>query len=153
MGLITIGLAVITTNLDSQFQFQLSNVMGVLAGPILAVFLLGFFTTTANKYGAITGILLSMSTYTKNYGNFILLIFKNELYIFLMFLGMLCGNAFTIWLLMGSLVKTLPKSPSNKLPIYTEGCGKPNSSLYLNVYDVVNNHSQRKETFFYIPEG
>jgi sodium-coupled monocarboxylate transporter 8/12 len=121
MGLITIGLAVITTNLDSQFQFQLSNVTGVLAGPILAVFLLGFFTTTANKYGAIT--------------------------------GMLCGNAFTIWLLMGSLVKTLPKSPSNKLPIYTEGCGKPNSSLYLNVYDVVNNHSQRKETFFYIPEG
>ena len=56
MGLITIGLAVITTNLDSQFQFQLTNVMGVLAGPILAVFLLGFFTTTANKYGAITGI-------------------------------------------------------------------------------------------------
>ena len=56
MGLITIGLAVITTNLDSQFQFQLSNVMGVLAGPILAVFLLGFFTTTANKYGAITGM-------------------------------------------------------------------------------------------------
>ena len=75
-------------------------------------------------------------------------------YIFLnVLLGMLCGNAFTIWLLMGSLVKTLPKSPSNKLPIYTEGCGKPNSSLYLNVYDVVNNHSQRKETFFYIPEG
>ena len=85
MGLITIGLAVITTNLDSQFQFQLSNVMGVLAGPILAVFLLGFFTTTANKYGAITGILLSMSTYTKNYGNFILLIFKNELYFFNVF--------------------------------------------------------------------
>ena len=56
MGLITIGLAVITTNLDSQFQFQLTNVMGVLAGPILAVFLLGFFTTTANKYGAITGM-------------------------------------------------------------------------------------------------
>ena len=94
-----------------------------------------------------------MSTHTKNYGNFILLIIKNELYFFNVLLGMLCGNAFTIWLLMGSLVKTLPKSPSNKLPIYTEGCGKPNSSLYLNVYDVVNNHSQRKETFFYIPEG
>ena len=59
MGLITIGLAVITTNLDSQFQFQLTNVMGVLGGPILAVFLLGFFTTTANKYGAITGISMS----------------------------------------------------------------------------------------------
>ena len=67
MGLITIGLAVITTNLDSQFQFQLTNVMGVLAGPILAVFLLGFFTTTANKYGAITGMytIIYVNSYQK----------------------------------------------------------------------------------------
>ena len=76
MGLITIGLAVITTNLDSQFQFQLSNVMGVLAGPILAVFLLGFFTTTANKYGAITGMYTII--YVNLYQKFILLIFKIE---------------------------------------------------------------------------
>ena len=76
MGLITIGLAVITTNLDSQFQFQLSNVMGVLAGPILAVFLLGFFTTTANKYGAITGMYTII--YVNLYQKFILLIFEIE---------------------------------------------------------------------------
>ena len=76
MGLITIGLAVITTNLDSQFQFQLTNVMGVLGGPILAVFLLGFFTTTANKYGAITGMYTII--YVNLYQKFILLIFEIE---------------------------------------------------------------------------
>ena len=49
MGLITVGLAVITANLDG--VLQLGNIaMGLLAGPLLAVFLLGFFTTTANKY-------------------------------------------------------------------------------------------------------
>lgn len=122
MGLITIGIAIITNNLDGILQLG-NTAMGVLAGPILAVFLLGFFTTTANKYGAIT--------------------------------GMLCGNGFTIWLLVGSLVKQLPESPDTAfLPTYKEGCGNRNSSLYLDVHAVVSNHSQLKEkTFFHIPDG
>ena len=112
-------LAIITTNLDGVLQLG-NTAMGVLAGPILAVFLLGFFTTTSNKYGAIT--------------------------------GMICGNAFTIWLLVGSLVKDLPRSPSTALPTYTEGCGR-NSSFDLDVYGIAKNHSQVQQTFFYIPEG
>ena len=111
-----------TTNLDGVLQLG-NTAMGVLAGPILAVFLLGFFTTTSNKYGAIS--------------------------------GMICGNAFTIWLLVGSLVKTLPRSPSAALPTlptYTEGCGR-NSSFDLDVYAIAKNHSQVPQTFFYIPEG
>ena len=51
MGLITVGLAVITANLDNDGILKLgSSAMGVLAGPLLAIFLLGFFTTAANKY-------------------------------------------------------------------------------------------------------
>ena len=49
MGLVTIALAVITANLDGILQLG-NSAIGVLAGPLLAVFLLGFFTTTANKY-------------------------------------------------------------------------------------------------------
>ena len=49
MGLITVGLAVITANLDGILQLG-NTAMGVLAGPLLAIFLLGFFTTAANKY-------------------------------------------------------------------------------------------------------
>ena len=49
LGLITVGLAVITANLDGILQLG-NTAMGVLAGPLLAIFLLGFFTTAANKY-------------------------------------------------------------------------------------------------------
>ncbi len=49
MGLVTVGLAVITANLDGVLQLG-NTAMGVLAGPLLAVFLLGFFTTATNKY-------------------------------------------------------------------------------------------------------
>ena len=49
LGLITVGLAVITANLDGVLQLG-NTAMGVLAGPLLAIFLLGFFTTAANKY-------------------------------------------------------------------------------------------------------
>ena len=49
MGLVTVGLAVITANLDGVLQLG-NTAMGLLAGPLLAIFLLGFFTTTANKY-------------------------------------------------------------------------------------------------------
>ena len=52
MGLITVGLAVITENLDG-FLHLGNTAMGVLAGPLLAIFLLGFFTTAANKYVSI----------------------------------------------------------------------------------------------------
>ena len=49
MGLVTVGLAVITASLDGVLQLG-NTAMGLLAGPLLAIFLLGFFTTTANKY-------------------------------------------------------------------------------------------------------
>ena len=49
IGLITVGLAVIAANLDGVLQLG-NTAMGVLAGPLLAIFLLGFFTTAANKY-------------------------------------------------------------------------------------------------------
>jgi hypothetical protein len=49
MGLVTVGMAVIAANLDGVLQLG-NTAMGVLAGPLLAVFLLGFFTTAANKY-------------------------------------------------------------------------------------------------------
>ena len=48
MGVITIGLAYLASELDGVLQLG-STTIGVLGGPLLAVFLLGFFTTTANK--------------------------------------------------------------------------------------------------------
>jgi len=48
-GVLTIGLAILTSSgIDGVLQLG-NTAMGVLAGPLLALFLLGFFTHTANK--------------------------------------------------------------------------------------------------------
>ena len=57
VGLITIGLAVLTSSFDGVLQLG-NSAMGVLAGPILALFLLGFFTHTANKVVSIELIIV-----------------------------------------------------------------------------------------------
>ncbi len=65
---------------------------------------------------------------------------------------MLSGNAFTIWLLVGTFLKPPPSGPSSALPTYADGCGL-NSTLALDVQAVVANHTQAEKVFFYIPEG
>ncbi len=67
-------------------------------------------------------------------------------------IGMLCGNAFTIWLLVGTFVKPPPNGPSSALTTYADGCGQ-NSTLDLDVQGVVANHTQNDRRFFYIPDG
>ena len=72
-------------------------------------------------------------------------------------IGILCGNAFTIWLLVGSLLKSgLSKTRQNgdpiELPTYTEGCEK-NSSWSLDVHAIARNHTRPEKIFFYIPDG
>jgi len=48
-GIITIGLAILTSSgIDGVLQLG-NTAMSVFAGPLLALFLLGFFTHTANK--------------------------------------------------------------------------------------------------------
>jgi len=48
-GVITVGLAILTSS-GIEGVLQLGNTaMSVLAGPLLALFLLGFFTHTANR--------------------------------------------------------------------------------------------------------
>ena len=48
MGVISIGFAVLASSLDGILQLA-NSVMAALAGPLLATFVLGFFSTTANK--------------------------------------------------------------------------------------------------------
>ena len=48
MGVISIGFAVLASSLDGILQLA-NSVMASLAGPLLATFVLGFFTTTTNK--------------------------------------------------------------------------------------------------------
>jgi hypothetical protein len=48
LGLVTVGLAHLAGSFEAVMTISVRAV-GVLAGPILAVFVLGFFTTTANK--------------------------------------------------------------------------------------------------------
>ena len=48
MGVISIGFAVLASSLDGILQLA-NSVMASLAGPLLATFVLGFFTTTSNK--------------------------------------------------------------------------------------------------------
>lgn len=140
MGLITVGLAVITANLDGVLQLG-NTAMGVLAGPLLAVFLLGFFTTAANKY-------VSVSVRKGSNRPQCAMCFQGAV------IGILCGNAFTIWLLVGSLIKPLPKGPSIDLPTFKEGCGMNSTQrLELDVVAIAKNHSRPQSTFFYIPEG
>ena len=48
-GVITIGLAILTSSgIDGVLQLG-NTAMSVLAGPLLALYLLGFFTHTANR--------------------------------------------------------------------------------------------------------
>ena len=48
MGVMSIGFAVLASSLDGILQLA-NSVMASLAGPLLATFVLGFFTTTTNK--------------------------------------------------------------------------------------------------------
>ena len=48
MGVISIGFAVLASSLDGILQLA-NSVMASLAGPLLATFVLGFFSTTTNK--------------------------------------------------------------------------------------------------------
>ena len=48
MGVISIGFAVLASSLDGILQLA-NSVMASLAGPLLATFVVGFFSTTANK--------------------------------------------------------------------------------------------------------
>ena len=66
-------------------------------------------------------------------------------------IGILCGNAFTIWLFVGSLLKPT-EQPSTALPTYNEGCDS-NSTLTLDVQSIVRQHRKVEPTFFYIPDG
>ena len=72
-------------------------------------------------------------------------------------IGILCGNAFTIWLLVGSLLKPglsrkRLKGDPVELPTFTEGCEK-NSSWTLDVHAIARNHTKPEKVFFYIPDG
>jgi hypothetical protein len=67
-------------------------------------------------------------------------------------MGILCGNAFTIWLVVGSLLKPPPRAPSTALTTYADGCSFNNTTI-LNVQAIVRNHTQTPKTFFYIPDG
>ena len=57
MGVISIGFAVLASSLDGILQLA-NSVMAALAGPLLATFVLGFFSTTANKFVRMTITLL-----------------------------------------------------------------------------------------------
>ena len=48
MGVISIGFAVLASSLDGILQLA-NSVMASLSGPLLATFVLGFFSTTTNK--------------------------------------------------------------------------------------------------------
>ena len=48
MGVMSIGFAVLASSLDGILQLA-NSVMASLAGPLLATFVLGFFTTSTNK--------------------------------------------------------------------------------------------------------
>ena len=74
-------------------------------------------------------------------------------------IGILCGNAFTIWLLVGSLLKNSKNSKNRllggpvELPTFTEGCDIKNSSWTLDVNAIARNHTRPENVFFYIPDG
>jgi sodium-coupled monocarboxylate transporter 8/12 len=58
-GFVCIGVAFLTQNLGGVLQASLT-IFGVVGGPLLGIFTLGMFTTTANQYGVIIGHIAGM---------------------------------------------------------------------------------------------
>ena len=141
IGVVSVGFAALAPSLQGILELANAS-MAVLAGPLLATFLLGFFTSTSNK---IVSMLLCNGTSS----HFCLL--KHTLKGAIC--GILVGDAACLWLMIGSYVWK-PDGDSNALPTYDVGCQMSrNATLGLDVANVVHNQADVKSTFFYIPKG
>src|SRR5690606_7696830 len=70
MGMLGMTIAAAIAMLNIEFIFDLfQEVLGIVAGSLAGVFILGIFTKRANSYGALMGIIISV---------FVVFIMKNN---------------------------------------------------------------------------